>query len=443
VDCSDHEVNIKILLDQAVAAGRLDRARRNRLLGGMTEEVEALVLRSNYLQTQALSMMESLTSTRLGAEAHFITMLEHQGLIDRDLQDLPDEEQLRDRVSRGLGLMRPELAVLFSFSKITLYQDLVASEVPEDPYLSRELEDYFPGPLREEFPDLMPEHKLRREIIATRVTNNLVNRMGAYFAMRIKEDTGATSATVAKAYTVAREIFEARAYWHELERYDASVPADVQNHMYLEIWNLMRQSTRRLITLPGGFAIDISSKVNRFGPGMKDFREALPDILTEVECAALQSRRESLEDAGFAADFAARLAAMGWMYSALDVVDESRNLDLGVDEVGKVYFGLFDKLCLRWLRETIESLSVEKQWHAHARGNLRDELFSHHRVLARRILIEHRDSSDPIQAWFDQHEAVVARTRAMLEEMRATSTLDFATMQVAIHGLGQLLSATA
>ena len=442
VDCSDHEVNIKILLDQAVASGRLELERRSQLLGEMTEEVEALVLRSNYLQTQALSMMESLTSTRLGAEAHFITMLEHQGVIDRELEDLPDEEQLRERVARGLGLMRPELAVLFSFSKITLYQALVGSEVPEDPYLSRELEDYFPRPLRDEYADLMPEHRLRREIIATRVTNNLVNRMGAYFAMRIEEDTGATSATVAKAFTVAREIFEARTYWHELERYDATVPARMQTEMYLEIWNLMRQSTRRLITLPGGYSIDISSKVNRFGPGMTDFRDALPDILTEVECEALDKRREELERAGFEPDFARRLAALGWMYSALDVVDESRCLDLGVDEVGKVYFGLFDKLCLRWVRETIEHLSVEKQWHAHARGNLRDELFSHHRTLARRILTEHRDQPDPIQAWFDQHGEAVSRTRSMLEEMRAASTLDFATMQVAIHGLGQLLSAT-
>jgi len=442
VDCSDHEVNIKILLDQAVAADRLDRERRSRLLSEMTEEVEALVLRSNYLQTQALSMMESLTSTRLGAEAHFITMLEHQGLIDRALEDLPDEEQLRDRVTRGLGLMRPELAVLFSFSKITLYQDLVASEVPEDPYLSRELEDYFPRPLRDQYADLMPEHRLRREIIATRVTNNLVNRMGAYFAMRIKEDTGATSATVAKAYTVAREIFEARAYWHELERYDASVSAEVQNSMYLEIWNLMRQSTRRLITLPGGYSIDISSRVNRFGPGMKDLRDALPDILTEVEREALVTRREALERAGFAPHFAGRLGALGWMYSALDVIDESRSLDLGVAEVGKVYFGLFDRMCLRWLREAIEQLSVEKQWHAHARGNLRDELFSHHRTLARRILTEHRDKPDPIQSWFEQHDGAVGRTRSMLEEMRAAPKLDFATMQVAIHGLGQLLSAT-
>jgi glutamate dehydrogenase len=442
VDCSDHEVNIKILLDQAVAAGKIDMRRRNELLREMTDEVEALVLRSNYLQTQALSMMEALTSKRLGAEAHFITMLEHQGLIDRDLEDLPDEEQLRDRVARGLGLMRPELALLFSFAKITLYQDLVASEVPEDPYLSRELEDYFPTPLRREFRDLMQEHRLKREIIATRVTNNLINRMGAYFAMRIKEDTGADSATVAKAFTVAREIFEARSYWHELERYDTRVPAELQTQMYLEIWNLMRQSTRRLITLPGGFAIDISSRVNRFGPGMRQFRDSLPSILTEYETTALARRSEELSDAGFDAEFAQRLGALEWMYSALDIVDEARALDLDVVEVGRTYFRLFDQLCLRWLRESVENLPVEKQWHAHARGNLRDELFSHHRVLVRRILTEHRGSEEPIAAWFDAHADSVDRTRGMLEEMRATSTLDFATLQVAIHGLGQLLSAT-
>jgi glutamate dehydrogenase len=388
-------------------------------------------------------MMEALTSTRLGAEAHFITMLEHQGVIDRDLEDLPDDEQLRDRVARSLGLMRPELAVLFSFSKITLYQDLVESEVPEDPYLSKELEDYFPAPLRQRFADLMPEHRLKREIIATRVTNNMVNRMGAYFAMRIKEDTGASSATVAKAFTVAREIFEARSYWHELEKYDACVPAEQMYRIYLEIWNLMRQSTRRLITLPGGFAIDISSKVNRFGPGMRDFRNALPEILTVIEREALDQRVHDLREAGFEAEFAVRLAALGWMYSALDIVDEARGLDLGVVEVGQVYFRLFDTLCLRWLRESVESLSVEKQWHAHARGNLRDELFRHHRLLARRILTEQRDADDPINAWFDRHAAAVSRTRAMLEEMRATATQDFATLHVAIHGLGQLLSATS
>lgn len=442
VNCSDHEVNIKILLDQAVAAGRLDREQRNRLLSEMTDEVEVLVLRSNYLQTLALSMMEALTSSRLGAEAQFITMLEHQGAIDRDLENLPDEEQLRDRVAHSLGLVRPELAVLFSFSKITLYQDLIESEVPEDPYLSRELEDYFPAPLREQFADLMPEHRLRREIIATRVTNNMVNRMGAYFAARIKEDTGASPATVAKAFTVAREIFEARSYWHELEKYDATVSASQLYRIYLEIWNLMRQSTRRLIALPGGFAIDISSKVNRFGPGMREFRDALPEILSEVEREALNQRMRELRQAGFEEEFVERLAALGWMNSALDIVDEARALEMSVVEVGQVYFRLLDRLPLRWLRESVESLAVDKQWHAHARGNLRDDLFRHHRALVRRILTEHRDSSQPIEAWFDRHATAVARTRATLEDMRASATQDFATLHVAIHGLGQMLSST-
>ncbi len=442
VACSDHEVNIKILLNQAVGAGHLTVGQRNDLLRQMTDEVEALVLRSNYLQTQALSMMESMTSKRLGAEAHFITMFEHQGVIDRDLEDLPDEEELRERVARGLGLTRPELAVLFSFSKITLYQDLVDSEVPEDPYLSRELEDYFPEPLRGPYAELMQEHRLKREIIATRVTNNLVNRMGAYFASRIKEDTGASSAAVAKAFTVAREIFEARPIWHALEKLDNDVDAEVQNRVYLELWNLLRQTTRRLIMLPGGYDLDISSKVNRFAPGMADFRTALERMLTEEELDAMRTRTAEYETEGFEPTFARRCASLGWMYSSLDVVDEARNLDLDVERVGRIYFSLFDELCLRWLRDSVEDLSVEKQWHAHARGNLRDELFSHHRILARRILTEHRDEDDPIAAWFARHDAAVGRTRLMLEEMRATSVQDYPTMQVAIHGLGQLLNAT-
>ena len=443
VDCSDHEVNIKILLNLAVQDERLDQQSRNELLAEMTDEVEALVLRSNYLQTQAISMMESMTSTRLGAEAHFITTLEHKGVIDRDLEDLPDEEALRDRVARGLGLTRPELAVLFSFSKITLYQELIASDVPEDPYLSRELEDYFPQALRDNYADLMQQHRLKREIIATRVTNNLVNRMGAYFANRIQEDTGASPATVAKAFTVVREIFEARSYWYELERCDYCVSAEIQNRMYLEIWNLLRQSTRRLIMLPGGFSIDISSKVERFAPGLAEFRDHLNEILSPTACTALAEDIEELIDEGFAEPFAHRLATFAWMYSAVDVVDEARNLDLSVVEVGRVYFRLFDELCLRWLRQSVEQLPVEKQWHAHARGNLRDQLFNDHRELARRILIGHGNEERPIEAWFAAHATQVERTRNMLEEMRATATLDFATMQVAVQGIAQLLKSTA
>ncbi len=443
VDCSDHEVNIKILLNLAVERGQLTLEQRNQLLKDMTDEVAGLVLRSNYLQTQALSMMERLTSDRLGSEAHFIAMLERQGVIDRQLEQLPDEDALRERVARGQGLTRPELSLLLSYGKITLYQDLLASEVPEDPYLSRELEDYFPQPLRKQFKALMPEHRLWREIIATKVTNSIVNRMGAHFPMRIKEDTGANPATVAKAYTVAREILEAREFWRQIEGLDNLVPADRQTEAMLEMWNLLRQLTRRLIALPGGYGIDISSKVKRFAPGIKEYAACLGDVVGEELRASMVERVEDLVAAGFPEALARLVASLRYMYSGLDIVDEARTQETAVADVARVYFALLDRLCLKWLRGQVESLPVERQWHAHARGNLRDELFGYHRQLTRRVMTETGSAEDPVESWFQRHHSEVDRVAMMLEEMRHSGTADYPSLQVAIKGLGQLLSATA
>ncbi len=442
VDCSDHEVNIKILLDRAVGEGRLDVQARNALLAEMTDEVAELVLRSNYLQTQAISMMESLTSDRLGAEAHLIAMLDRKGILDRDLEHLPDEEQLRDRVARDVGLTRPELALLFSYSKISLYQELLDSTVPEDPYLSRELEDYFPAPLKQRFADLMPGHRLWREIIVTRVTNSIVNRMGAHFASRIREDTGADSATVAKAYTVAREVFRARDYWSQIEALDNKVPAERQNQAMLEMWNLLRQATRRLIALPGGRDIDISSRVARFSAGLVDYESRLSELLDDELRAQMQARRAELIDEGFSEALATRICSLRYLQPSIDIVDEAASQDRPVAGVAAIYFGLIDRLCLMWLRLQIERLPVERQWDAHARGNLRDTLYGHHRQLTRRILEESGDASDPVAAWFDRYRSETTRAAVMLEEMRNTSAGDYPSMQVALNGLGQLLKAT-
>ncbi|MGY6630706.1 MAG: NAD-glutamate dehydrogenase [Wenzhouxiangella sp.] len=443
VDCSDHEVNIKILLNLAVERGLLDAEERNQLLRDMTDEVAGLVLRSNYLQTQALTMMESMTGDRLGSEAHFIAMLERQGVIDRDLEQLPDDEALRDRVARGQGLTRPELSLLLSYGKITLYQELLASDVPEDPYLSRELEDYFPGPLRERFKSLMPEHRLWREIIATKVTNSIVNRMGAGFAMRIGEDTGANSATIAKAYTVAREIFEARAFWRDIEALDNEVDASLQNEAVLEMWNLLRQMTRRLIALPGGHSIDISSQVERFAPGLREYLAELSSFIGEELGQRLEERQQELIDSGFSSELARRIASLRFMSSALDIVDEARHQSLPVGQVAGVYFGLLDRLCLKWLRAQVEALPVERQWHAHARGNLRDELFNTHRLLTRRVLEEAGGEKQPVVDWFKRYASETRRVSVMLEEMRNTSADDYPSMQVAVKGLAQLLHATS
>ncbi|HLS06028.1 MAG TPA: NAD-glutamate dehydrogenase [Wenzhouxiangella sp.] len=443
VDSSDQEVNIKILLNEAVDRKLLDMDERNELLAEMTDELARLVLRSNYLQNQALSMMEAMTRERLGADAHFISVLESRGVLDRDLEQLPDDEELRERMARGEGLVRPELALLLSYSKMSLYDDLLASDVPEDSYLSAELENHFPVQLRERFADLMPKHRLWREIIATRVTNSIINRMGASFVVRICEDTGASAATVAKAYTVAREIFDARAFWQRIESLDNQVPAKLQLEAQTEMWNVLRQATRRLITLPGGFNINISGQVEHFAPGIRQYREQLRDLLDDELRGMLDERKAELVEAGFAPDVAAEVAGLRFVQTAIDIVDEAHQQGSSVDAVARVYFSLFDRLGLKWLAGQVERLPVERQWHAHARGHLRDDLYRSHRQLTQRVLAQCGEKPAPVEAWLERHSAATGRTAELLEEMRSSGMHDFAVVQVAINGLSQLLHATA
>ncbi|HEX3122823.1 MAG TPA: NAD-glutamate dehydrogenase domain-containing protein, partial [Rhodanobacteraceae bacterium] len=228
VDTSDHEVNIKILLNDAVQRGELTVEARNAQLAAMTDEVERLVLADNYRQNQAISVMERMSVARLGSKQHFIRVLEEQGLLDRQIEFLPSDAEFAQRKSRGLGLTRPELSILLSYSKIVLFQQLLDSDVPEDWYLSKELRRYFPEPLQEKYADHMERHRLKREIIATAVTNSMVNRMGATFVMRMGEDTGRTPAQVAKAYNIAREVLDAREMWAQIEALDGKVDGNTQ-----------------------------------------------------------------------------------------------------------------------------------------------------------------------------------------------------------------------
>ena len=190
--------------------GELTEEASNQQLAAMTDEVGELVLWDNYRQNQAITVMEHQSVRRIGSMAHFIRTLEAEGLLDRQVENLPSDAELDDRKSRQQGLTRPELAVLLSYDKIKLYQQLLDSDVPEDPYLSKELVRYFPEPLHEKYADHMQRHRLKREIIATAVTNSTINRMGATFMLRMQEDTGQGPAAIAKAYTAAREILDAR-----------------------------------------------------------------------------------------------------------------------------------------------------------------------------------------------------------------------------------------
>ncbi|NNE04962.1 MAG: NAD-glutamate dehydrogenase [Xanthomonadales bacterium] len=443
VDCSDHEVNIKILLNQVMRAGDLKQEDRNALLADMTDEVAGLVLRSNYLQTQALSMMERLSGPRLGAKQHFISVLESEGQLDRALEYLPDDEELLDRRSRGQGLTRPELSVLLSYSKIRLYSQLLDSDIPEDPFFASELKNYFPTPLQERYESFMPLHRLKRELIATQVTNSLVNRMGVSFVMRMRDDTSATPAEVARAYTIARELFDARDYWKQIEDLDNVASAQQQTQALLAMWTLLRQVTRWLANHPG-HELDINEMLKRLKPGMDEMRKIVENSLTEAEKAQIEEKEAPYIESGFPAEFARQVALLPMLAPSLDVVATAADRDLPVAQVADVYFGIGESLGLKWFRGHIEALSVQGQWHAHARGNLRDELYTHQRALVERVLNAQsgKTNGSAVDNWMQQHEVDVERVIEMVEDMRNLENMDYATLSVAVRSLGHLISAT-
>jgi len=442
VATSDHEVNIKILLNQVMRAGELDYQSRNSLLAEMTDEVAGLVLRSNYLQTQAISMMEKFSGLRLGSKQHFISVLEEEGLLDRDLEFLPADEELTDRRNQGEGMTRPELSVLLSYSKIRLYQQLLASDIPEDSYLSGELIRYFPQPLQDRFADHMSGHRLKREIIATQVTNSLVDRMGASFTLRMYEDTGAEPAQVAKAFTIAHAIFEAEEFWVRIEALDNKADTDLQISALLKMWNLLRQATRWLLNLPGS-DLDIQKMVDRLAPGMHTLKRSMQKTIPAEYLSTLNSHIQPYMDGGFSKSLATRTVMLDYVFPALDVVEIAARRGANVVMVAKVFSGLGDSLNLRWLMRQLESLEVLGQWHAQARANLRDELFTQHNHLVERILQAAGDEPDPVAAWIDSNRSCVQRPMDMMHDMRNHAEMDYATVAVAVRSLAQLVNETA
>jgi glutamate dehydrogenase len=442
VDTSDHEVNIKILLNEALSAGELAAEARDALLVSMTDEVGEMVINDNYRQNLAISLMQAFGIGRLGAKQHFIRTLESQGLLDRAIEYLPSDEEFAERRARKIGLTRPELSTMLSYAKLVLFAQLLDSDVPEDSYLSRELALYFPAVLRERFASTMQRHRLKREIIATQVTNSVVNRMGSTFFMRMQEDTGATPAKVAKAFTIARDVTGARTWWAELDALNAKVPGQAQMDAHLKIWNLLRNLTRWLLNMPGGMG-DIAALVGKYSAGTQALQNVLTKVLPVAQLKRIAEEEKELSGLGFPAAFAATIAALNPMAAAFDIIEVGAHQGCNIERAAKVYFDLGDALHLKWLQDQIEKLPVEGRWHANARGVMRDELYAQHRALASQLLARGASQQDDAvaQSWLNSAQGELAYTLTMFNEMRASAVMDYATMSVAIRRLAQLVGA--
>ncbi|MEE7560009.1 NAD-glutamate dehydrogenase, partial [Xanthomonas sp. Kuri4-2] len=437
VDTSDHEVNIKILLNDVVQAKKLSYEARNTLLASMTEEVGDLVLWDNYRQNQALSLMERMSVKRLGSKQHFIRTLEQQGLLDRQIEFLPSDAELSARKARGQGLTRPELAVLLSYSKLVAFQQLLDSDIPEDPYLSKELQRYFPKPLQKKYADAMERHRLKREIIATAVTNTTINRMGSTFLMRMQEDTGRSIAEVAKAYTISRETLDARALWTQIDALDGQVPESVQIDALEVIWRLQRAFVRWLLSRPGPMP-GITAAVERYHGPFNDIRVA-SGVLPDSQRPAYEASVQEWQDKGLPAALAQQLSELRYLEPAFDIIELAAPRKLKPVEVSKVHFRLGEALQLPWLFEQIDALEVNGRWHAVARGVLRDELAAHQRTLTGQVLATPGASAEEkVARWLSRDDTSLRFTLSMLQELGEQKTLDYPTVSVAVQRLGQL-----
>ncbi|HKH17897.1 MAG TPA: NAD-glutamate dehydrogenase [Solirubrobacteraceae bacterium] len=441
VNCSDHEVNIKILLDSAVADGDLTGKQRNKLLAEMTEAVGERVLRGSYTQTQALSLARAQAPAMLDVHDRVMRSFEQTGRLDRALEALPDAETIAERRTAGQGLAQPELAVILAYSKITLYAALLDSDVPEDAALAAELARYFPAPLPERFGDRLEQHRLRREIIATRVTNDMVDRAGTTFVFRLNEDTGAPPSDIARAYAVARDVFEVRSLWADVEALDLRVAAKTQIGMLLESRRLVERATRWLLRSRHR-PLEIAAEVERFAGGVRAVAAALPGVLVPGEREQWEARVRELVADDVPEPLAGRVASLGALYAALDVVEVATATQRSVQDVATLHFLLGGRTYLHWLRDRIAALPRANRWEAMARAALRDDLFSLHAELTADVLrsgAEEADASARLEGWIDENRAAVDRCLEILGEIRTGGTFDLTTLPVALREVRNLI----
>ncbi|MDP9183672.1 MAG: NAD-glutamate dehydrogenase [Actinomycetota bacterium] len=441
VDCSDHEVNIKVLLGQVVAAGDMTMKQRNELLAEMTDEVSALVLRDNYEQNVALGNARAQAKEMLPVHRRHMTNLERRELLNRAVEFLPDDKELDERAQAGTGLTSPEFAVLLAWTKIGLTEEIIASDVPEDPYLSHELERYFPTPLRERFKEQMSHHRLKREIIATVLVNKLVNNAGITFAHRMGEEIASPAPDIVRAHTVASQVFAMPGFWHDVEALDNLVPTEVQTRVLLKGRQLVERATRWLLNTRR-HPLDIAATVQAFAPGAAVVTERLPQLLGERAARTLREVASTYVEAGVPEPLALRVAGFPAAYSALDIVEVSASSGSPVEEVAPVYFALDGVLELGQMRERVIALPRDDRWQTLARAALRDDLNAAQAALTAHVLAttEPGEPDKRIASWTEHNAAAVSRAMQVLGDITAGEVYDVATLSVAlrqIRGLTQ------
>ncbi|MFV2197530.1 NAD-glutamate dehydrogenase [Nocardiopsis sp. LOL_012] len=441
VDTSDHEVNIKIMLDREVQAGRLSREERDRLFIDMTDEVASLVLDTNYAQNTVLSAARKQASDMLHVHGRYMRHLERRKVLKRKLEDLPSDKALAERRAARQGLTGPEFSTLLSYTKIDLKDEVESSDLPDDPYLADTLTGYFPTPLRSDrFAEGVASHPLRREIIVNQVVNQMVNRSGVTFAFRLNEELGSGAADIARAFLVVQEVLRLPGYWGEVEELDHRISVRNQLSLLLEIRKLAERSARWLLR-NRTFPFDIAGEIGYFADGVGEILPRLADLVRGRDREAFLQRRDRYVSMGAPEGLAERVASMVPAYSTLDLVEIAHRTGRPVEEVAEMYFELADRLNISWWRERIIDLPRDDRWGTMARSSLRDGLYAAHADLTARVLESGRADSaeEQFRVWEEENRERVELAGITLSEIQEGERFDLTTLSVALESVRSLV----
>ncbi|MGH3467241.1 MAG: NAD-glutamate dehydrogenase, partial [Thermocrispum sp.] len=445
VDCSDHEVNIKILLEHAITRGQLPEDERVELLESMTDEVGELVLSNNYRQNAVLGVSRAHNAPMVSVHQRQVAYLEHKAGLDRELEALPDNQEFKDLDTARKGLTSPELASMLAHVKLDLKDELIDSDLPDQEVFTRRLPLYFPTPLRERFAEQIQEHPLNRQIVATQVVNEVVDGAGLSFAFRLTEEMNATATDAVRAFTVVTRVFDLPSLWREIELLDNVVPTDVADYMMLETRRLLDRAARWWLSArPQPLAV--GAEINRFTGVIAELLPQVPDLLQGAELKAMRERRKKLIGSGVPEQFADRIAPLLDAYGLLDIteVSELAEQEVGIErerspmETAELYYALSEHLNVDTMLTSVTALERGNRWHALARLALRDDMYVSLRAITLDAL-RNSDPGDPVAAkigqWEKANSSRLARARVALDDIGRAARLDLATLSVAARQL--------
>lgn len=437
VDCSDHEVNLKILLNSEVQKRKLSQKKRNDLLSSVTQEVSDLVLYDNYSQALIMSVSAYSAAKNITLHTNYIKELENLGILNREVEYLPDEKELVERKAAGHGLTRPELAVLLAYTKIHIKHEILETPLPEDPYLEKNLVTAFPPTIRKKYQNAMEDHRLKRDIIATQLSNKVVNEMGITFVYRLQMETGATVEEIIRAHAVASSIYGTHELQKEIESFDFKIPMNDQYEMLFNIRNLISISTRWFLH-SNHIKDDLEELIEHYSVRIRSLEELIPNLMAGYTKQYLDFITEKFMKAGLPTDTARRIAAFRAIYTSLNIIEVATKNKFDLVKTAKVYFASGERINLLWFRDQIASDNREGHWNTLARLTLRDELDISQRALTVAILSKDKKELSTvklIEKWISDNKRAFERWDRLLAMLHSSTQVDYTMFFIAIREL--------